>query len=212
VSIIAILTALIVPGVQSSIRKAENIQCLGKMRSIGQGIQLYTQDNEEFPRSLHSAAGAGKQTWAKAILPYLGYTNTPSNAEWASIFEKLYRCPADPKKEASIYSYALNVFYELTPDGDDYTGSPQTWRKPINVDHGAKTILLAEPKPVYYADHIMCHQWTSAKGASNAVDGLRHDRKSNYVFVDGHVESLPVASTFDVSKGINLWNPSQAGK
>lgn len=208
VSIIAILAALLVPGIQSAIRKAKTAQCLGKMRSLGQGIQLYTQENAEFPRSLHSAAGAGKQPWAKAILPYLGYNATPSSLEWATIFEKLYRCPADPKKDASIYSYALNVFYELTPDGDDYTGSPQTWRKPVNVERGSKTILLAEPKPVYYADHIMCHLWTSAAGASNAVDAKRHDGKANFMFVDGHIETLPISATFDTTKQINLWNPS----
>lgn len=211
VSIVAVLAALIVPGVQGSIRKAKVTQCLAKMRNLGQGIQLYALDNAEFPRSLHSSAGAGKQPWAKAILPYMDSPASPSDAEWTNIFERGYRCPADKKKETSIYSYALNVFFELTPDGDDYTGSPQTWRKPVNVERGSKTILLAEPKPVYYADHIMCHQWTSANGAANAVDAERHDGKANYLFVDGHVETLPISSTFDTAKGINLWNPSLAG-
>lgn len=211
ISVIALLAALIVPGVQSAIRKTKVTQCLAKMRNLGQGIQLYTLDNTEFPRSLHSSAGAGQQPWAKAILPYMGFSASPSDAEWANLFEKVYRCPADKKKDVSIYSYALNVFFELTPDGDDYTGLPQTWRKPINVVRSSRTIMLAEPKPVYYADHIMCHQWTSANGAANAVDAKRHDGKANYMFVDGHVETLSIVATFDTAKGINLWNPSLAG-
>jgi len=210
--ILAVLAGFIATGFQGSTKKARGIQCVAKMRNLGQGIQLYTQDNAEFPRSLHSAASAGKLPWAKAILPYLGFSDTPSDLEWANIFEKIYRCPSDPKKDVNICSYALNVHLELTPDGDDYTGSPATWRKPINLDQATRTILLAEPKPVYYADHIMCHQWSSATGASNAVDAKRHEGKANYLFADGHVEALLITSTFDPAKGINLWNPGLAGR
>jgi hypothetical protein len=30
-----------------------------------------------------------------AILPYMGYPATLADAEWANVFEELYRCPAD---------------------------------------------------------------------------------------------------------------------
>lgn len=73
-----------------------------------------------------------------------------------------------------------------------------------------QAVLLAEPKPVYDADLIMCHQWTSATGASNAVDAKRHDGKANYLLADSHVETLFITSTFNPAKGINLWNPGLA--
>jgi prepilin-type processing-associated H-X9-DG protein len=38
----------------------------------------------------------------------------------------------------------------------------------------------------------------------------RHNGRANYLFVDGHVESLPVEATF-VARSENLWNPSVAG-
>jgi len=210
ISIVAILAALISSGVQGATKKAKAALCLAKMKNLGHGILQYTQDHNEYPRSLHSAAGAGKQPWAKAILPYMGYPATPSDPEWAAIFEKVYRCPSDKNKDVNIYSYALNVHYELTPDGDDYDGSPATWRKPINLERPGSTILLAEPKAVYFADHLMCHQWTSANGAANAVDAKRHAGKANYLFADGHAETLPITSTFDPGKGINRWNPGLA--
>ncbi len=210
--IVAILAALIASSVQSATRKARAAQCMSVMRNLGQGILLYTQDHGEFPRSYHSCAGAGKQPWAKAILPYLGHPADPTPQEWSALFERSYRCPTDKSNDTNIYSYALNVFYELTPDGDDYVGSPSTWRKPVTLPSPSSTILLAEPKAVYYADHLMCHLWTSAKGAANAVDAQRHDRRSNYLFADGHVETLQIEATFDLGKPINLWNPSLAGK
>lgn len=210
VSILAILAALVSSGVQGATQKAKATQCLTKMRNLGQGILQYTQDNNEYPRSLHSAASAGKQPWAKAILPYMDYTAAPTNPEWATIFEKVYRCPSDKNRNANIYSYALNVHYELTLGGDDYDESPATWRKPVNLNRPSATILLGEPKAVYFADHVMCHQWTSANGAANAIDAKRHAGKANYLFADGHAETLPITSTFDPGKGINLWNPGLA--
>jgi prepilin-type processing-associated H-X9-DG protein len=56
----------------------------------------------------------------------------------------------------------------------------------------------------------MCHQWSKQAAALNAVDSLRHGKVSNYLFVDGHVESLRLEQTFDPAAGINLWNPSLA--
>lgn len=211
IGIATLLAALIVPSVQGSLRKAQSVQCLAKMRAIGQGFLLVTQDTGEYPRSMHSAAGAGTQPWARAILPYLDLPADPSETEWTALFERVLRCPCDKKNTVTFFSYALNVFFELTPDGDDYAGSPQTWRRPGNVPWATRTILLAEPKPVPYADHLMCHQWSGTKGAGNAVDARRHGDKSNYLFADGHGEALPLAATFDPAKGVNLWNPALAG-
>jgi prepilin-type processing-associated H-X9-DG protein len=56
----------------------------------------------------------------------------------------------------------------------------------------------------------MCHQWSGIPAARNAVAWDRHSKKSNFLFVDGHVEALPVEATFNPGAGINLWNPSLA--
>jgi prepilin-type processing-associated H-X9-DG protein len=56
----------------------------------------------------------------------------------------------------------------------------------------------------------MSHQWTTARAVTNAIDGLRHGKKSNYAFADGHVETMSPGDTFNPAKGINLWNPSLA--
>jgi len=191
--------------------RAQNVQCFSTLRALGAAISLYSLDHGgEFPRSLHSAAGAGTLPWGKAVLPYLGLCQNPADAEWERLFQTHYRCPSDKNTGSSLWSYALNVHFELTPDGDDYEGSPQTWRRLSQVPRPAATILLAEPKAVHYADHIMCHQWTGTKGAANAIHQSRHGKTSNYLFVDGHVEPLSVGSTFDPKKGVNRWNPSLA--
>ncbi len=209
----ASLVAFVVAGFSGVIDRSKSAQCLNRMKQLGSGILLYTQDHDgELPRSLHSAAGAGQQPWAKAILPYLGYDPDPSASQWEQLFNKVYRCPTSKTRDVNIYSYALNVHFELTPDGDDYAGAPAQWRRLANIERPASTVLLAEPKEVYYADHVMCHTWTSLRGATNAIDGQRHRKTSNYVFVDGHISSSAVSGQYDPAKSLNNWNPSLAGK
>lgn len=212
VGVVTALVALLFPALRGASNRARETQCLARMRALGAGITAYAQNEGEFPRSLHSAAGAGTEPWARAILPYLGSVTQPTDPEWRAHFERSFRCPADKNRGPELFSYGLNVFFELTPDGDDYDGSPATWRKPVNIDHPASTILLAEPKAVYFADHVMSHLWTTAAGASNALDGKRHSGRSNFLFVDGHAEALPVSATFDPAKNINRWNPGLAGR
>ena len=126
------------------------------------------------------------------------------------MFNTLYRCPEDKTRDPKVYSYALNVHLELDPDNDDYLGEPTTWNRASSVPAPARTILLAETSGS--ADHLMCHWWESAAIAATEVDGLVHGKKtSNYVFADGHVESLPFDQTYDPGKNLNLWNPSLAG-
>lgn len=194
--------------------KSGNTQCLNRMKQLGNGILLYAQDNDgEFPRSRHSASAANKLPWARTILPYLGISDTSiSGAGWEKVMNTFYRCPNQKTREVTIYSYALNVHFELSPDRDDYVGSPSQWRRMINVERPAATILLVEPKRVANADHVMSHFWTRAQDAVNSIDTARHGQMSNYLFVDGHVAPALPNDQYDPSRGIDNWNPSLAGR
>lgn len=204
----ASLMAFVVAGLSGVVDRAKNAKCTARMKGLGSAILQYAQENNgEYPRSFHSSAGAGQQGWAREILPYLGYEENPTGTAWERIFNKAYRCPSSKTRDINIYSYAMNVHFELTPDGDDYVGSPSQWRRTVNVERPGATILLAEPKEVYYADHVMCHTWTSLRGATNAIDGTRHGKVSNYIFADGHIASSKVADQYDPARGINNFNP-----
>lgn len=209
IAILATLATSIYTAVQRASQKAA---CMSKMRSMGNAMILYTQDNDgEYPRSSHSSFSFRVYPWGRAISKYMGLTDkeAPTVAEWTEILKKDFTCPAHKKKVATNSSYGMNVFYELRPEADDYEGSPETWRSAMTVPQPQRTILLAEMKDTS-VDHIMAHFW-SAKGDAFEVDQTRHgDTGSHYVFADGHVEYLTVAETFDPAKGINLWNPSLA--
>lgn len=211
IAILGLLTMLILPALGAARERSKTAQCASKLRQIGTAVHLFTQDNDQrIPRSYHSSGAHGEPGWVTSIAPYLGIDNTDSPAAWQTAFNRYFRCPSDTNSTPEFFSYALNVFFELDPDGDDYWGAPASWRRINQIRSPSKTILIAEPRPSAYADHFMCHQWSGINAARNAVKHDRHNGKSHFLFVDGHVELLKVQDTF-TSKTNNCWNPAAAG-
>lgn len=211
IAIIAMAVALCVPSFSAVRKRMDTTKCLSRLRDLGSGIKLRALDcSGEFPRSFHSAGAHSEAHWPVSIAPYMGITAENGTPEWGTAIQRFFRCPVDKNSDPTIFSYAMNVFYELDPDGDDYVGSPERWRTIASVPRPSKSILLGEPRSIAFGDHFMCHQWSKQAAARNALDSLRHGKASNYLFVDGHVESLPLEATFDPGQSVNLWNPSLA--
>ena len=211
IAIIATLVGLVLPAVQAARGAATRTRCANTMRQIGIAMFLYTDTHKDrFPRSLHSAASHGEPGWNTSLAPFLELEAPTSEADLAANLNAAFRCPSDLARDAATHSYGLNVHMELDPAGDDYTGSPQTWRRRRDIPAPSRTVLIAEARPVPYADHFMCHQWSKLKTAETAVAHDRHGTDANYLFIDGHVESQLIQETFDPGAGRNLWNPSLA--
>lgn len=194
--------------IRGALRRADAVQCAGKMKSLGVATLLYTQEQDgQLPRSFHSAGAHRQAGWARSLAPYLGASEEQIENQWPALFDDWFRSPVDATSDVRIYSYGLNVHFELDPDGDDYIGSPATWRRLHQSPNPAATIWMAQPKPVLYGDHLMCHQWSGLQAAKNALNHSVHGGKANYLFLDGHVEMLRVEETFDPVRKINRWNP-----
>lgn len=207
--VVAVLAVLIEPSLSGALSRAETAECATKLRSLGNAIHLYALENQgEFPRSFHSAGSYGQPGWTASIFPYLSVGTGDLAPE---SFEHLYRCPAHREKNPFIFSYGMNVHFELDPNGDDYVGSPASWRRVNLVPSPSKTILLGETRPILFGDHLMCHQWSSSLAAKNALASDRHGGMPSFLFVDGHVEKLKPEQTLDPTKKLNRWNPSLAG-
>lgn len=192
-------------------KKATVVDCTNTLRGLGHALLLYTADHEgEFPRSWHSAGAYREPGWALSIAPYLGVEEEQLLSDWEGAFNRLYRSAAHKETSPYIYSYALNVYFELDPAGDSYPGSPATWRRVMTLPAPGKTVLLAQTRPVMFGDHVMAHLWTSANAARNALNHEIHNGQANYLFADGHVKLLPVEQVFDPANGVNLFRPDAA--
>jgi prepilin-type N-terminal cleavage/methylation domain-containing protein/prepilin-type processing-associated H-X9-DG protein len=201
IAIIAILAGLLLPALSRAKQSARTAQCLSQMRQLGLAVRLYAEDNDdEFPRSQHSAFTFGQLTWGRAIAPELGF----DRATWTNLFETVYRCPGD--RRPTPWSYGLNVYFELGPD-DDYEGKPQTWRRVGSVPNPAGTVVFAENASG--ADHIMPNFWASSQDAVD-VASRRHGQRSNYTFADGHAELRDFRMIYDPARNVDAWNPARA--
>ena len=201
IAIVATLASLLLPALGRAKSRARSIQCLGQLRQIGLAVRMYSDDNDdELPRSQHSAFAHGQVPWGRALAANLG--STPS--AWTNLLRDVYHCPSDRRSLA--WSYGMNVYFELGPD-DDYVGKPATWRRAGQVPHPATTVALAENNTT--ADHLMAHFWVTPLDASD-VPKRRHGTGSNYSFVDGHAAARRLDETFDPARAIDAWNPATA--
>ncbi len=211
VAIIGTLVGLLLPAVQGVRESARRMACMNTLRQIGVATTLYSDTHRDrFPRSSHSAAAHREPGWNTSLAPFLELMVPQTEADVAANLNAAFRCPNDPNRDWFMHSYGLNVFMELDPQGDDYVGSPTTWRKRRQIPRPKRTILVAEARPQLFVDHFMCHLWSKLKAAENAVAFDRHGTDSHYLFVDGHVEPLKLEETFDPATKRNLWNPSLA--
>lgn len=202
VSVIAILAGLLLPALSRGKQAAQSIRCLSQLRQIGVAVRLYADDNDDqFPRSQHSAFTHDERPWGRAIAAQLGQ---PLSG-WTNLLNTLYHCPGD--RRTNGWSYGQNVYYELDPATDDYAGSPQTWRRLGSVPHPSASIMHAEGNTA--ADHIMPHFWQSAADGAEVAQ-TRHGRGSNYAFVDGHAHAQRFDSTYAPEKKVDAWNPGLA--
>ena len=210
IGIIGVLSGLIYSGVTVSMQKAKGIQCVSKLHQLGGAMLLYANDNNGvLAVSMHGAGFTGLTKWTEATAPYLGIQlapnpdDTPPSVSTAD-FERFYRCPTDPCKcntNAFFWSYGLNAYFDLNLGVSD---------RLVLIPHPARTILLAELRNGTTADHFMPELFTSLTGAKTALAYNRHSGLSNYLFLDGHVESLTIDSVYSPSGTPNLFNPSLA--
>ncbi|MSU77112.1 MAG: DUF1559 domain-containing protein [Gemmataceae bacterium] len=127
IAIIAILIALLVPGVQKVREAAARTQCLNNLKQLGIAIHLYNDANKVLPMGV-SPQGCCRGTWMQLVLPYLeqkalsdicnnwglpgGYYFDPPWIDATSKRVAALSCPSDRSRDGlngvTHHSYALN--------------------------------------------------------------------------------------------------------
>lgn len=198
VAILAALAALAVPAVGDAIESGERVKCAGNLRSLGAGIQLYAADhNGRLPGTTHN----GTNYWIQELHAVLG-----SNYDRARI------SPIDPKGPQRLAqggtSYVMNArvnpeafaneFGEIDPGEIVYDNLSR-----IPSPSRAILLFLASTNKGTAAseDHICgdisswsgfrSQTWPDAYGGTPGDGGT--NGLSNYLFADGHVQTIPAA-------------------
>jgi prepilin-type processing-associated H-X9-DG protein len=158
------------------------------MRQVGTAVQMFAGENGG---RLPSVDHAGQISWTNTLTAFLG-TNF------------IGRCPA-----LRDYPPQMRVTYgwnDMLVETNTYEGIQLN-----RVSQTSATIILAEKQlGGNLLDHLHFRRTIGIRGRismasfEGEVNTTAHGTKANYLFIDGHVESL---STNDVRSRLALTNP-----
>lgn len=199
-AIIGVLVAVIMPVYSGGVMMARRTACASNLRQIGTGLTLFITDNDgALPATTHSTGNMRiknpdgtyrstvEESWIYVLASYLGEV------------DEIRVCPADePERRERIIqqkatSYILN----------DAVFDAERIRNIEDVPNPSNTMAaFISNRPVSKTwDHAHCANWTFWEPLTSDVATDRHrigsrreDRtsgSSNYLFMDGHVETIP---------------------
>lgn len=180
IAIILALAGVLVPVGQRMLGRTHTLNCSKNLRQIGMAAMMYAGDNSfSLPQSVHQRR-AGGVSWSVSLQPYSGTKLT-------------FLCEQEPNATRP-YSYVINDF--LTPNP---AGAPQLdFSRLSSLEQPHATVMFAEVAPTYTgADHFHFSAYAGTpmpvEAFRNQVDVGRHQGRANYLFADGHVETLSAA-------------------
>ena len=184
VSVIAILAALVMPGVNSMIDSSRSATCASNLRHIGQALFSYANENDGTLPAADIQGQWPTGTYMHRINPYLENLPTVTFQEQLrALYGGIFHCPG--KRDYNLYGgptdrqrtcYAMNTF--------DLNNVPATGKKLVQIENRIRTILVADTETGYWAlrnGHYMNKDFRA----------IRHKKQfDNILFCDGHVELI----------------------
>lgn len=223
ISIIALLIALLLPALQQARELARSIQCQANQRQLGILFHVYAHDYDDYliPYWMPPTTG-GSRYWKDFMVngsdntlggPFssfdsrdLGGRLVPASAQKYELEgDTILRCPArDSNRTFSIdtnswsYDYAVNYFMSSESTG------PEVQARLSKVD---------DPVERFYTVDVRENPTVAAAPISFlGFPSFRHLDATNFMFVDGHVETWGVNDVPQLPHnwtGVNVmpWNP-----
>lgn len=197
VGIVAVLGAIAAFTAHSVRLRAQEVRCMSNLRNIGVALHLHANDHGgRFPETSHTVAL--DHAWIETLKPYLGD------------YDRIRVCPADPRAEdrlaAGGTSYVLNSFI-FVPEVDAWgeVVGPALNRRSA-IPRPAETLLAFVCSDGVGTgpgnDHTHSNLWNSWSAVCADIapgrfgggdDPLAAEGRSNYLYADGRVESVPAA-------------------
>lgn len=114
ITIIGILVALLMPGVQAAREAGRRAQCANNLKQIGVAIHQYHEANGALPAGSSYGTRTGCPTWSAAILPYIEQNAVynalnltkpiydVANQKAVTSVIAVYICPTDPEARKPV--------------------------------------------------------------------------------------------------------------
>ena len=177
IAITVVTLSISIPVARSFLARSHSVNCAVNLRQIGLATMMYAGDNQmRLPVTSHQRSQGGK-SWTLTLQPYA-----------SGIIS--FKCPQDPDKKR-VYTYLINDF--LTPNP---AGAPHLdYSRLALLDQPAATLLFGEASASYRnTDHFHFSDYHGGKLPpevfEHQVATQVHSGKANYLFADGHIETL----------------------
>lgn len=221
IAIIAILAAMLLPALGRARALAQEISCKNNLKQLYYPIISYIDDYSGWcpTRCLRYGEGSKVSDWfvwmqklnsSDSNCVKLGYLPSVKNI----------KCPTnayyqfDPKYIG--YGYNVSTFGHY----DNHPGFPGPWKQSLVSKFGrdSKLITFADSVPCddrvlpgfsarESSTYIFAGFRVHPQGTGHYAPYLRHNKKTNTVLFDGHVESLDIV-TFYANGFYTYWNPT----
>lgn len=198
IAIIAILAALLMPGLKSARAAAKRIQCASNLRQFHTAIMLYANDNDSrIPMSYTENTPDGSGVICFSLLNTTKYMTLAQQSYGACPANTFYRYSQFPLGRplavwGSNYAYARYLYTNAS--GTPLGTQPDPGGTPLSV-------LVPPERKALLADSRYMAEWGASARCNysmypSAVDTVSvgffyHPGGANFVFVDGHVELVP---------------------
>ncbi len=214
VAIIAVLVAMLLPGLTKAREMARNTLCMTNLQQLGRGMHGYAADNRDsFPQA-GRPPGVRSQlwndqigTWYKDILPYMSLPKEISPETAGG--KKIFWCPHDKsengwgigalRKQYGPVSYMINQQMDGVTllAARDPTCPAGHVTSNINFPSDLVLLFCWPGSYAYFGENIwvcatddyshMVFSWGIIPNEIYYGDGTS---RTNYLFCDGHVNSL----------------------
>ena len=189
IAIIAILAAILLPALSKASDKAKEANCANNQKQIGQTMMMYTTDNKN---CLVPAGGYRKDTWMETLedAEYL--------KEWKILIDDA--SDVDSKYDGHVIGYLVNSgVHKVSKLNATYLYTTESSaKKPIRiyqVEKPSDAISLAPNTDNGTKEFVAWYKGSAiADGDTDKTDINRHGKRANYLFVDGHVQSVTADS------------------
>ena len=207
IAIIAILASMLLPALSKARERAKAVSCINNLKSCGQMFLLYGTDYEGWYPIM-----AANVPWAEFLTPYAGEKTVYYKGTSAKINVCAY-CPSTRPPQgtgnARFTSYAVyNAVNDYNPYFYTICSTPQSHYDTIHAAYAFDGVACVRPEKFENPSdtaHVLDSasrddnqsgywKWSSFNWTNGDIGegtaALRHSRKCNGLFFDGHCSSF----------------------
>jgi general secretion pathway protein G len=209
VAIIGVLAGILIPVLGKVRSTARNATCIANLRQLGQGFQLYINDNKGCLPVAERPSPPPATNWVYALI---GYDNSgpdyigarrrgvqlptiQTGAKTVLLCETSVKTVSDPASNSSATTYSINI-----AASNGTTGG----RNSNEFDAPSRFCLLGEPK---VKNGTSFNKLMAGNDPNAILDPTIHGNHSNVLYLDGHVGSIREVPDITTEDGKRFWKP-----